>query len=306
MKKILNITLKCLMVSILATQLLACTNVQLQGEVPNTEDQEIKADEILETQLPMQSLVEEEGGIIETRILPPLDFQRVTVAEGSYAEYLRTLPLKPHGSPALYYNGAEKNKRNIYMAVVDMEIGDRDLQQCADAIMRLRGEYLYELGAYDKIHFNFTNGFRVDYSKWMEGYRIVVEGNQSFWVKRTEPSNTYQDFRRYMDIIFAYAGTISLEKELISVDLSEMEIGDVFIQGGSPGHAVVVVDMAVNESTGEKLFLLAQSYMPAQETQILVNSMDRDLTPWYSLNLEEETIFTPEWTFKRSDLKRFP
>lgn len=306
MKKILNIILMCLMVSILATQLLACTDLQLQGEVPNTEDQEIEADKILEEKLPKQSLVVEEGGTIETRILPPIDFQRVTVAEGSYAEYLRTLPLKPHGSPVLYYNGAEKNKRNIYIAVVDMEIGDRDLQQCADAIMRLRGEYLYGIGAYDKIHFNFTNGFRVDYSKWMEGYRIVIEGNQSFWVKRREPFNTYQDFRRYMDIIFAYAGTISLENELNSVDLSEMEIGDVFIQGGSPGHAVVVVDMAANESTGEKLFLLAQSYMPAQETQILVNPMDRDLSPWYSLNFEGETIITPEWTFKRSDLKRFP
>lgn len=302
MKKILKITLKCLMISILATQLLACINVQFKGEGPNTEDKEIKTD----TQLPMQSLVVEEGGSIMSRILTPIDFQRVIVAEGSYAEYLRTLPLKAHGSPALYYNGTEKNKRNIYMAVVDMEIGDRNLQQCADAIMRLRGEYLYGIDAYDKIHFNFTNGFRVDYSKWMEGYRIVVEGNRSFWVKRTEPSNTYQDFRRYMDIIFAYAGTISLENELISVDLNEMEIGDVFIQGGSPGHAVVVVDMAVNESTGEKLFLLAQSYMPAQETQILVNPMDRDLSPWYSLSFDGETILTPEWTFKRSDLKRFP
>lgn len=109
-----------------------------------------------------------------------------------------------------------------------------------------------------------------------------------------------------MDIIYAYAGTISLESELISVDINEIEIGDLFIQGGSPGHAVIVVDMAFNETTGEKLFLLAQSYMPAQETQILVNPMDRDLSPWYSLNFEEEVIPTPEWTFKRSDLKRFP
>lgn len=54
-----------------------------------------------------------------------------------------------------------------------------------------------------------------------------------------------------MDIIFAYAGTLSLENELIPVDLSDMEIGDVFIQGGSPGHAVVVVDIAVNESTAK-------------------------------------------------------
>jgi len=305
MKKELKITLKLLIVSILVTQLLACTKIDIQGDVPNTEDQEIKAEEILEPQLPEQIIVVEEGVTIKTRISPPIDFQRESVEETSFAEYLRNLPLKPHGSPALYYNGVEKNKKNVYMAVVDMEIGDRDLQQCADAIMRLRGEYFYGIGVYEKIHFNFTNGFRVDYSKWMEGYRIVVENNQSFWVKRTEPSNTYQDFRSYMNIIFAYAGTMSLENELISVDLNEMETGDIFIQGGSPGHAVIVVDMSVNESTGEKLFLLAQSYMPAQEIQILENPMDSDLSPWYSLNFEGETISTPEWTFNRSDLKRF-
>ncbi|KAB3533463.1 hypothetical protein F8154_10705 [Alkaliphilus pronyensis] len=305
MKKLLKTTLKCFFIIILTMQLMGCSKYQLQNKAPNTEDEGNISDNALQEQ-PSNSNLVEEGQTIETRILPPIGFQRISVVEGSYAEYLRTLPLKPHGSPVVYYNGTEKNKENIYMAVVDMEIGDKNLQQCADAIMRLRGEYLYGIGAYDKIHFDFTNGFKVNYSKWMEGYRIVVEGNKSYWVKNAEASNTYQDFRRYMDIIFTYAGTISLENELIAVDFNDMEIGDVFIQGGSPGHAVVVVDMAVNGSTGEKLFLLAQSYMPAQETQILVNNMDRDLSPWYSINLEGDTIYTPEWSFKRSDLKRFP
>ena len=47
----------------------------------------------------------------------------------------------------------------------------------------------------------------------------------------------------------------------------DMEPGDVFIQGGSPGHCVIVVDMAVNEGTGEK-FYASPSYMPAQDIQI--------------------------------------
>ena len=49
--------------------------------------------------------------------------------------------------------------------------------------------------------------------------------------------------------------------------VTSMQIGDVLIQGGSPGHAVIVVDMAENPATGEKLYLLAQSYMPAQDIQ---------------------------------------
>ncbi len=82
-----------------------------------------------------------------------------------------------------------------------------------------------------------------------------------------------------------------------------MEIGHVFIQKGNPyGHAVIVVDMAQN-SKGKKIYLLAQSYMPAQETQILANPNDSDLSPWY--NLDYETIITPEWIFYPTDLKHF-
>ena len=41
-----------------------------------------------------------------------------------------------------------------------------------------------------------------------------------------------------------------------------------------PGHVVLIVDMAENDK-GEKIFMLAQSYMPAQQTQILINPSDR-------------------------------
>jgi len=102
-----------------------------------------------------------------------------------------------------------------------------------------------------------------------------------------------------------YAGSYSLSQELYKIkDLSEMRIGDVFIEGGFPGHAVIVVDMAINRRTGKKLFLLAQSYMPAQGIHILKNPMNPKLNPWYELEFGE-TLQTPEWTFNKSDLKRF-
>lgn len=107
-----------------------------------------------------------------------------------------------------------------------------------------------------------------------------------------------------MEIIFTYAGTYSLSKELIPVNMNDLKIGDVFIQGGFPGHAVIVVDMAVNPKNNDKIFLLAQSYMPAQELQILKNPNDENLSPWYSVDFSGELI-TPEWKFLKSDLKRF-
>jgi len=248
-------------------------------------------------------IINEDGGTISERFNPPPEFQRIHVDSGSFAFYLRSLPLKQHGSKVKYYNGFIKPNFWVYDAVVDMEIGERNLQQCADAVMRLKAEYLYKSSLYNKIHFNFTNGFRVDYSEWMKGKRIVVEGNKSYWQEQTSPSNTYNSFRKYMDIIFAYAGTLSLSKEMISVDIKNIKIGDVFIQGGSPGHAVIVVDMAV-DSGNNKVFLLAQSYMPAQDIQILVNPNNKKISPWYKLDFEGDLV-TPEWTFKKGDLKRF-
>ncbi len=104
--------------------------------------------------------------------------------------------------------------------------------------------------------------------------------------------------------IFSYAGTASLSKELKPVQVEDMQIGDVFIRGGFPGHAVIVVDMAENVQTGEKLFMLAQSYMPAQDFHILVNPTDTGLSPWYNTNIGEELI-TPEWRFYKGELMRF-
>ena len=222
----------------------------------------------------------------------------------SFAEYLQNLPLKPAGAEVKYYNGEVKANQGVYMAVVDIDVGTRDLQQCADAVMRLRAEYLWGQKAYNDIHFDFTNGFQVDYSRWREGYRIRIEGNKTNWYKGGQIDESYQSFRKYLNLVFAYAGTLSLSKELKSADLKDIQIGDVFIQGGSPGHAVIVVDMAVNPDTNEKAFLLAQSYMPAQDIQILQNPNDKRWNPWYSNQIENK-LDTPEWTFQAKDLKRF-
>lgn len=240
------------------------------------------------------SLINPCGKTIKERFQLPKGYTRVSVEPNSFQEYLRFLPLKPHQTEVRYYNHQIKPNNYIYDAVVDLPIGDKNLHQCADAIMRLRAEYLWKMKQYDAIHFNFTNGFRVDYTKWMEGYRIQLKGNQTQWVKKTHSSNTEEDFWLYLETIFTYAGTQSLEKELQATTFQDIQIGDVLIQGGSPGHAVIVVDMAIHKTTQQKIFLLAQSYMPAQEIQILKNPMNSSFSPWYS-NQVSHTFQTPEW-----------
>ena len=92
----------------------------------------------------------------------------------------------------------------------------------------------------------------------------------------------------------------------VYVPYTSLQPGDVFIKGGSPGHAVIVVDVAIYPQTGKKVFLLAQSYMLAQQIHILVNPANRGLSPWYELSDNDEgKLYTPEWVFEKKDLKRF-
>ncbi len=218
------------------------------------------------------------------RVPPPPGFARVPVEVGSFAAWLRALPVKPAQTPVRLYDGRPKWNQQNHVAVIDIDTGTRDLQQCADAIMRLRAEYLLGSGRARDIAFNTTNGKRQPFT-----------GN----------AGDYRGFRRYMDRVFAVAGSYSLEREMRPAELSAMRIGDVFIKGGFPGHAVLVVDMAADERSGEKRFLLLQSYMPAQDMHVLTAPRSPDGTPWYVMPGEKDELITPEWIFPPGALHRF-
>jgi len=241
---------------------------------------------------------------IARRIAPPRGCRRIDASDRSFAAWLRGLPLKKGRPPVLLYNGERKRNQSAHHAVLDVDVGDRDLQQCADAVMRLRAEYLYSRGDLAAIHFDFTSGDRADFTKWAKGYRPVVRGSKVSWAKSARPDSSHDSLRSYLTRVYIYAGTLSLSREMQRAEVAQMQIGDVFIQGGSPGHAVLVIDMAVEPRTGRKLFLLAQSYMPAQDVHILRNPADAALSPWYPLPFGS-TLRTPEWTFRATDLKRF-
>ena len=253
---------------------------------------------------PWKSIGPEASETVEERIAVPSGCKRAEVSANSFGHWLRQLPLKKAGSPVYLYDGRKKGNPHAHFAVIDMDVGRRDLQQCADAVIRLRAEYLYSIGAYDRIHFKFTSGHTASYSKWEEGYRPVVKGNRVDWTRSAKRDASYPNFRKYLDTVFMYAGSHSLSKELVPVDVGDMRIGDVFIAGGFPGHAVIVMDMAVAEGTGKRLFLLAQSYMPAQQIHVLKNPTNRSLSPWYKTDFGQ-ILQTPEWTFQRNQLKRF-
>jgi hypothetical protein len=211
----------------------------------------------------------------------PEGYKRITGADSSFTRWLRKIALKKDARVYLY-NGQLKNNQSAQFAVLDIPVGNKDLQQCADAVMRMRAEYLYSYRRYSEISFSDNNGTK--------------------YACPQSPSRA--GFDKYLERVFAYCGTLSLEKQLHRVaDFNAIKPGDVLIKGGSPGHAVMVMDVAINDA-GKKIYLLAQSYMPAQDIHLLVNPEDKTLNPWYSTDANT-MIYSPEWTFSPQQLRRW-
>jgi murein L,D-transpeptidase YafK len=237
-----------------------------------------------------------ENAIIN-RVKTPEGYERISTQVGSFADWLRHLPLKPGHPPVYLYTGNRKSYQGGHYAVIDIDIGTKDLQQCADAIMRLYAEYLYSRIEYNTIGFKITNGDVIRFRSWIRGLRPSVDNNRITWTQIAIPDSSYSTLRKYLDFVFTYAGTYSLSKQLRSIgDYNNMQIGNIFIQGGFPGHAVIILDMAINTQTGEKIFLIGQSYMPAQDIHIVKNLHEPSLSPWFSADLSD-TLYTPQWDF---------
>jgi Domain of unknown function (4846) len=206
----------------------------------------------------------------------PDGYERLQLQESSFGYFLRQQPLK-NDKTVYLYNGKPKYNQAAQYAVLNVTVGNKDLQQCADAVMRLRAEYLKQ----QKKPICFADNANKNYC-W-EQYK-------------------HRGWQGYLETVFGMCGTISLERELKTKNWQNLTGGDVLIKGGSPGHAVIVMDVARHKATGKLIFLLAQSYMPAQDIHVLNNFRDKNINPWYR-DPSGESIATPEWTFYASQLR---
>jgi hypothetical protein len=211
----------------------------------------------------------------------PAGYSRITGGINSFSDWLLNIDLKKDKT-VYKFDGTPKFNQKAQFAVLDISVGEKDLQQCADAVMRLRAEYLYQKNDLSKIVFTDNEGTSYCY----------------------HPPYTRKKFDNYLQKVFGMCGTASLQKQLSHhVEIKNIEPGDVLIHGGFPGHAVIVMDIATNNE-GKKIFMLAQSYMPAQDIHVLLNPSNEFLSPWYEAN-DEKIIKTPEYRFSKYELKRW-
>ncbi|MDR2205981.1 MAG: DUF4846 domain-containing protein [Flavobacteriaceae bacterium] len=242
---------------------------------------------------------------INTRFFPPKGYSWKEEKSGSFGEFLATFPLYPEHFPVRTYKKIPLAKQYNHVAILKVDVGEKDLQQCADAWMRLYSEYLWAKKDYDKIVFQFTSGQYLSWNDYKNGTRTIEIGDKVKFIKKAKFDDSYKNFRKYLNLVFNYAGTISLDRESKPILRNkDIQTGDFLINPGSPGHSVFIVGIAEN-AEGKRVYLLAESFMPAQDIHIIINPLNKNISPWYELNVNAPVTQTAKYTFKPTSVKRF-
>ncbi len=242
---------------------------------------------------------------IRERFSPPEGYDWIDEKPGSFGHFIENFKLKPYGSQIVKYDGTPISTQHLHEAVFDIDTGNKDLQQCADAVIRMRAEYLYKAKKFDEIKFHFTSGDLFSWNDYKNGTRAFVSGNAVSFRKAAAFDDSYQSFRNYLDVIFNYAGTISLNKETKPVTKnSDLKTGDILITPGSPGHIVFISGVCRNKE-GKRLFLLSEGFTPAQSIHVLSNPFNPYFTPWYDLDVNASETKTARYFFKPTNFRSF-
>jgi hypothetical protein len=241
---------------------------------------------------------------LEQRFPAPPGYKRVAVESGSFAEWLRSLPMAPEGTPAKSYDGHETlaGDDDYLAGVVAIDTGTPDLQQSSDVIIRLHAEYLWSRGDKDKISYLSATKLSMPLSRWEKGQRLIPNGPNVFWVVKGKPSEIdHPEFRRYLDAVFNWANSTSLSPRSTPVaDPKDLVAGDFFLQGEEPNHVAVVLDVAEKPS-GERVALLGQSRNPAESIHVV---RPGKATPWFSVRPPVPVLTPHSKALAWDDLRR--
>lgn len=251
----------------------------------------------------MPNNIKKEGDSLSTRILIPKGYERVKYTKNSFQEYLRNYKLKSYGTPIINYDGSKYFAQHWHDAILEVPVPKNGLQQCADALMRIRAEYLWNQNRKNEIGFKFTSGHYCSWKKYAAGFRPKIKGNKVSFHKTAPVNHTKTNFYKYLNLIYMYAGTASLHAELPKVKIKNLQIGDMLVQPGYPGHIEMIVDEIVN-TTGQKMYVLAQGNTPAQNVCVLKNFENEAISPWYKFS-KNGTVYTPSYYFENPVFVRF-
>ncbi len=192
----------------------------------------------------------------------PSGYKRVEYAESSYSAWIQRLPLKDDNI-ILGYDG-EPVSFPFYsvLAVIDMPMLFRqDIEQCADWCFRFWAEFYKQSGHLNQLCLYDYNG-RPRY------YR-----------------NSGNNFKGFLKWAMATANSYSLKKGCRSIDVSDLQPGDMLVQnkGGGVGHVSVVMDVC-QDGKGDCRYLMGYGFMPAQQFHLEKAMAEDGKDGWFSIS----------------------
>jgi hypothetical protein len=235
---------------------------------------------------------------VRERFAPPAGFVSDVAGAGSFGAYLQALPLLPSGTPVRTFSGALAYAPWA-QAVVDLSVGTRDLQQCADSAIRLRAEWLRASSSSStnpvRPVFHATSGDPIPYARYVAGERAFAQKNRLGWRPGARAGDDDEVWAAWLETVFLYAGSLSLAKDTTPLT-GPIAAGDLLVLGGSPGHVLVILDVA-RADDGREQWLIGQGFMPAQSFHVI---------GWYAPDADG-TLTVPSWKspFTRAARRRF-
>lgn len=239
---------------------------------------------------------------LTTRYPVPAGYARVEVGERSFAAWLRGLPVRIDRRAVFTYRGSRTGGDSA--GVIALDVGEKDLQQCADTLLRLHGEWLWSIGRSGEIAYHFTSGDLSRFEDWVAGRRWKIDGAKVVQVEVSPVARDRAALRAWFEQLFMYAGTRSLVLDTDAVALDQpITAGDMLLRPGSPGHVVMVLDVAEGRD-GERIAVIGQGSMPAQEFHVIPGPI---AGAWFRFPAGEDVdVDVPGWgALSRSSLRRF-
>ena len=223
--------------------------------------------------------------------LPAKDFHRMVIKQSSFAQWLRELPLKNPGASVLNYRGdIFKTGTDTSVAfVVNLDIKGRRLEQCMDILVRLYTEYLWDVRELRNLILPLPGGYWLKWMEWKEGFRPVFRGVNVKMMNSAKPDSSYKTYKTYLNTVYSESHTQQFYHAYLPVKRTEVQIGDIIIKKGTKGHAIMIVDLAINEQ-GKKIALIGNGDTPACQFFLLNHKAE---SPWIPLNFDQETLDLP-------------
>ncbi|MDR0667819.1 MAG: DUF4846 domain-containing protein [Prevotellaceae bacterium] len=250
-----------------------------------------------------QTPIRQNKATVLVRFETPEPYERTDAPPHSFALFLRNLPLLPENTPIQNYANEplKTDTQSPPAAILDIETGTKNWQRTVQSLMRIWAEYLFEQQRFSAIRFHIRNGKAIPYQQWTQGMNILVD-NRAYWTKTPYNPHQYRTFRRYLDFIFQYSDFQTVLRDIESVAASDLAPGDLLLRDD---RAMMVLDMAVNRESGERMVLLACGGTPAQAIRVLQNTAQKDvLGAWFKIG-EQGAINTGVVEFLPTDFYRF-